>query len=247
MHLAGILVLFYKVNDNFSSTNNKKINFTAFEPLLLFAVFFLPGYISQGIEEFEPDIFENLWFNLFYIVTTLPQIFLVLYIIILKPGRKLSDYDIFGIRRRDIPLSLLVLGGIYVCILPVGYIALWLVPDIDNSVVYGAGWQFSNPGLIPIILISCIATGYSEEIFFRSYLVKSFRNSGLKLIPAAAVSAIVFGSGHIYEGFYAFAATAVIGAFLSFVFHKTKSIHAVSIGHGLYNFSVLIISLMETL
>jgi hypothetical protein len=235
------------VNEIFSSTNNKKFDFTAFEPLLLFSVFFLPGYISQGMQEFEPDIFESVWFNLFYIITTLPQILLVLYIIILKPGRQLSDFDIFRPRLRDLPGSILTLAGIYLCIIPVGLISIILVPELDNTVVYGTGWQFTTPTLIPIILLSCIATGYSEEIFFRSYLVKSFRRSGLKLAPSAAVSAIIFGSGHLYEGFYAFAATAVIGAFLSFVFAKTKSIHMISIGHGLYNFSVLLISMTEVL
>jgi len=244
LHLTRISVIFYKVNDFFSSRNNKKFNFTAFEPLLLFSVFFLPGYLSQGMQEFQPDIFENTWFNLFYIITTLPQVVLTLYIIMLKPGRKLSDFDIYGFKLSDLPKSLLALAGIFVCIIPVGLISILIVPEIDNPVVYGAGWQFSRPSLIPLVLISCIATGYSEEIFFRAYLVKILEKSGVRLIPAAAVSAVLFGSGHIYEGFYAFAATATIGIFLSFVFNKTKSIHTISIAHGLYNFSVLMISMM---
>ncbi|MBI9108234.1 MAG: CPBP family intramembrane metalloprotease [Spirochaetales bacterium] len=199
------------------------------------------------MQEFDSDIFESTWFNLFYIMTTLPQIFLTLYIIILKPGRKLSDYNINRFKPADLLKAAAVLLGIYICIIPVGFISKIFVPDLGNPVVYGAGWQFGNPSLIPLVVISCIATGYSEEIFFRAYLVKSLEKSGLKIVPAAAVSALLFGSGHIYEGFYAFAATAVIAVFLSFVFTKTKSIHAISIGHGLYNFSVLIISMMGVL
>ena len=111
-----------------------------------------------------------------------------------------------------------------------GFISLLIVPELDNSAVYGTGWQFGNPRLIPLVLASCILTGYSEEIFFRAYLVKILKISGLKTFPAAAVSAVLFGSGHFYEGLYAFAATAVIGGFLSFVFAKTKSIHTISVG-----------------
>lgn len=231
------------MNEYFSSTNAKKINLPLLEPLLLFSVIFLPGFISQGVQEAAPDMFESLYFNIFYIISAIPQLLLILYIIVLKPGRKLENFDLGAFRVSDIPKSLLTLTGIFLVILPVGYFTVLLEPEIDNQLVYGTGWQFSNFRMIPLVLISCLVTGYTEELFFRSYLFKSLRNFGAGILPSAVTVNLLFGAGHIYEGYYAFAATAVIGAFLTFVFVKTKSIHTIAIGHGLYNFSVLMISM----
>ncbi|HAK44438.1 MAG TPA: hypothetical protein DCO79_00735, partial [Spirochaeta sp.] len=133
------------------------------------------------------------------------------------------------------------------CIIPVGFISMLIEPEIENQLVYGIGWQFSNYKLLPLVFLSCMVTGYTEEIFFRSYLFKSLQNAGAGLLPAAIITSLLFGAGHIYEGYYAFAATAAIGAFLSFIFIKTKSIHTVAIGHGLYNFSVLLIAMTGVL
>lgn len=241
------MVIFYCVNEFFSSRNLKNFDITHFEPLLLFSVFFLPGYISQGIQETAPDMFESTFFNIFYLVSTVPQILLTLYIIVLKPGRKLADFDLGAFRKLDPLRALLVLLGIYLCIIPVGLITMLLEPELNNKLVYGAGWKFTQFRLIPLVFAVCIATGYAEEIFFRSYLFKSIKNSGTGTIPAAIITTLLFGSGHIYEGYYAFAATSVIGAFLMLVFIKTKSIHTVAIGHGLYNFSVLMITMTEFL
>ncbi len=235
------------MNDFFSSRKNKKIDLAVLEPILLFSAFFLPGYISQGIQETVPDMFESAFFNFYYLFSVIPQILLTMYIIVLKPGRKLSDFDIGPASAHDLWKALLTVAGIYLCILPVGFAAVTLVPELDNPVVYGAGWKFSNMKLVPLVLLSCMATGYSEELFFRSYLYKTLRRAGTGTVTAVIITTLLFGTGHIYEGYYAFAATSVIGAFLSFVFIKTKSIHTIAIGHGLYNFSVLMLSMTEEL
>lgn len=217
------------------------------EPFLLFSVLFLPGFISQGVQEIAPDMFESLFFNIFYIITAVPQLLLILYIISIKPERSLADFDIGKISKIDVPRSLLALIGIYLCIIPIGLITMLLEPEIDNQLVYGSGWSFSDYRLLPIVFISCMATGYLEEIFFRAYLFKSLQKTGAGLIPSAIAVNVLFGSGHIYEGYYAFAATAAIGFFLTWLFVKTKSIHTISIGHGLYNFSVLLIAMTGAL
>ncbi len=231
------------MNQNISSVKKFFFNITLLEPLLLFSVFFLPGYLTQFLQETAPDMFESTFFNIYYIILTAPQIMLTLYIILLKPGRSLSDFDVRAFKFSDLPKALLTLGGIFLCIIPLGLIATLILPETDNPLIYGTGWKFSRVEIIPLVFISCILTGYNEEIFFRAYLYKTLRKIGSGLLPAAASVSILFGAGHIYEGYFAFVATAVIGAFLSFVFIRTKSIHAVSIGHGLYNFSVLLLSM----
>ncbi|MDC7126194.1 MAG: type II CAAX endopeptidase family protein [Spirochaetales bacterium] len=195
------------------------------------------------MEDMNLDMFNSLYFNFMYIITTLPQILLTLYIIVLKPGRNLEQYWIGKIKKTDFLYAVVTFIGIYLCIAFSGLIAVLFEPELDNTLVYGSGWKFNNPALIPLLLISCLLTGYSEEIFFRSYLFKSITNTGLNPILAAVLTSILFGTGHLYEGYYALAATTAIGLFLSAIFIKTRSIHTVAIAHGLYNFSALIISM----
>lgn len=231
------------MNKIFSSRKKNFFTYSLFEPFILFCAFFLPGYLAQGFQEAASDMFESLFFNIYYMITIIPQTLLVLYLIFLKPGINLNDFNIVRIKLSDLWKSLLTLAGIYLCIIPAGLIAVFLVPELDNPAVYGSGWQFNNLRMLPIVFLTCIITGYSEEIFFRSYLFTSLKNAGVPFYAAAAAVTLLFGAGHIYEGFYAFAATSLIGAFLMFVFVKTGSIHTVAIGHGLYNFSVLISSM----
>lgn len=223
--------------------NKEKV--TLLEPLLLFSVFFLPGYISQGMSDYDFTMFNSVYFNLYYIAQTLPQIMLILYIIILKPKMNLKDYSILRFKLRDIPKAIIILIGIYLCFFLVGNISLFFEDNINNAVVYGNKWTFNSPSLLPLIFISCLLTGYCEEIFFRSYLYTSLIKAGTPVYLSIILSSVLFGSGHLYEGYFAFAATSIIGAFLAFAFIKTKSIHAVSIAHGFYNFSVLLLSLQE--
>ncbi len=232
------------MNEFFSSRNRKKIDLTVFEPLLLFAVFFLPGYLSQGTSDYDPAVFESSWFNFIYIITTLPQILFIIYLIILKPGQPLGDYGIGKIRLKDILLSILTLAGIFACLAIAGTAAMLIEPDYSNSMIYGSGWVFSRPELLPLVFVSCILTGYSEEIFFRAYLINSLTTRGVSLPAAAVLNVLLFASGHIYEGLYAAGAILLIGGFLTFMFIKTRSIHTVAIGHGLYNFSVLLITML---
>ncbi len=231
------------MNQNISSIKKFFFNIPLLEPLLLFSVFFLPGYLTQFLQETSPDMFESIFLNIYYIILITPQIMLTLYIILLKPDRNLSEFDIRAFKFSDLPKALLTLGGILLCIIPLGLIVTIIFPETDNQLIYGAGWKFSRKELIPLVFISCMLTGYSEEIFFRAYLYKTLRKIGTGVLPAVVSVSILFGAGHIYEGYFAFAGTTIIGVFLSFVFIRTKSIHAISIGHGLYNFSVLLLSM----
>ena len=107
----------------------------------------------------------------------------------------------------------------------------------------GVGWQLTDAAVLPFVLITCLTTGYWEELFFRAYLDKQLRKIYFSPTGAAVTGTFLFAGGHLYQGVFPALGTALIGGILLFAFRRTGRLHAVAIAHGLYNFSVLGISL----
>ncbi len=221
--------------------NRKKIDFSGIkEPIILFMLFYLPGFISQN-QIFDGSVFNSLQFNLIYIITIIPRILLILYLIEKKPTQKRELYGIGRLRGRDILASLLYFAGIMLIVAVAGMI-FGLITSIANfDEVASPLWEFNNWSLIPLVFLTCLSIGYSEELFFRSYLLTEFHLPG-KGIYAVAVTSLVFASGHIYQGFLGFPVTFVIGFFLGIMFIRKRNLHSIAIAHGLYNFTILILS-----
>ena len=211
------------------------------EPVLLFCVFFLPGYLSQS-SGINSDIFNSLSFNILYVITILPQILLLLYIINLDKNVKFTDFGIIKFRAIDIPKALLTLLGIFLCLIPVFILLIGISIFSETLPINNIAWKLDSLWITPLVLVTCILIGYSEELFFRSYLITRFTNSGIKKSAAVCVSVFLFSIGHIYQGIPGFIGTAVIGLFLSYVFLIYRNIHIIAIAHGLYNFSILFLT-----
>ncbi|MDA3941088.1 MAG: type II CAAX endopeptidase family protein [Spirochaetia bacterium] len=210
------------------------------EPIILFMVFFLPGFLSQS-QVVDGTVFNSAWFNMIYLFTVIPQILLVLYLIEKKPVEKIHLYGITNIKYKDLLYSLLYFAGIMIIVLGTG-----LISFLISFLGYETGqemplWQFNNKGLIPLIFLTCMATGYSEELFFRSYLLSEFHSPGKEKYIIFGTS-LIFALGHIYQGVIGFLGTFVIGIFLASIFIKKQNLHRIAIAHGLYNFTVLMIS-----
>ena len=70
------------------------------------------------------------------------------------------------------------------------------------------------------------------EILYRGFLVRWLATVGLGLLPAAAVSAIVFGLAHLYQGTRGMLLNAVRGAFLAAVYLLSGSLFAGMVIHA---------------
>ena len=68
-----------------------------------------------------------------------------------------------------------------------------------------------------------ITAGICEELLFRGYLIWYFVH-WLGLIPAAIVSSVLFGVGHLYQGVRGMLVTALFGAFLAAIYLVTGSL-----------------------
>jgi len=215
-----------------------------FEPLLLFIVFFLPGYLAQN-SPVDQSMFNDVFFNLVYIITSSGQILLLLYILSLRESKETLT-ETYGLKKpgvsailKALPVSL----GIGACILPFLLLPPMINDELAEAFTNPVDWEISNPAMIVPIFITCITTGYREELFFRSYLYTYMKKKEIPTAAAIAACTLLFSLGHIYQGFIGFAGTAVIGLFLAFMFLRGKNVHTVALAHGIYNFVTLMFSL----
>lgn len=233
------------------------------EPVIFFAAFFLPGYISQG-RPISPDLFNSINFNLLYISSSVPQILLLFYVMLIgfphgagrsasendaplqgpshssqifeKVDKKLSFYCIRTLKIRDIPGSLVAAAGIFLLVLIISLIGTQLSGEYSEALKNPVTWTIENPWMLPLVFLTCIVTGYREEIFFRAYFIRRFEISGVHPAVGVAVTTLLFSLGHLYQGFLGLVGTLLIGVYFGFLFLRFRNIHMIAIAHALFNF-----------
>ncbi|HET9182259.1 MAG TPA: type II CAAX endopeptidase family protein [Candidatus Angelobacter sp.] len=92
----------------------------------------------------------------------------------------------------------------------------------------------STFGLVLWVLLSTTA-GYVEEIIFRGYLQQQFAVLSGNIYVGLVASAIVFGSGHGYEGTRRMILIAVYGAMFGFLTLWRKSLRPGMMAHALHD------------
>ncbi len=105
------------------------------------------------------------------------------------------------------------------------------------------------PGLLSwmIITVNCVSTGYMEESYFRVYLLNRLTLSGISQNKALVSSCLLFAVCHVYQGPAGLLTSFLAGLFLSHEYIKKRSVHAIALGHGLYNLVSLVIAYMYSI
>lgn len=211
------------------------------ELILLFAVFFLPAYLLQN-QSVDPSLFDSPLFHGIYLIQTLPMILFLLFLLSRKGPHWWIPYRITRFDIRDVGRGVLTWLSIWLVLMPFFLAISLLGPDLEEKAL-GIPWNLSTPAILPLVFSTCLLTGYWEELFFRAYLDGQLKRLGLSPARAALAGILLFASGHLYQGTIPALGTALIGAVLLYAFRRTRSLHAVALGHGFYNFSVLALSL----
>jgi membrane protease YdiL (CAAX protease family) len=107
----------------------------------------------------------------------------------------------------------------------------------------GSG-SMTDPAIaIPLLALSSLALGYSEELFFRVYAFGMLRKSGLSVSAAAVSSCLVFAGAHSGQGTGGILAALCAGLILQLVWIAKRNFHSIAFGHACYDFCVLMIFL----
>jgi len=213
---------------------------------LVFAAYYLPGYLFQPQHAIGGDLFNSLSFNLAYMAQVAPKVLLLLYLILRNVGdslgEKLADYGLVRITPASLVRALFAFIAIYLALVPILFGISRLAADLPPFLVDRVHWRLTNTPLLPVVLLTCALTGYSEELFFRAYLLTVLQDFGLRPGLAVAASTLLFALGHLYEGLAGFLGTVVIGIVLSLLFLRKRDLHSIALAHGLYNFTALLLT-----
>jgi uncharacterized protein len=209
------------------------------EAFIVFLAFYLTAYIgaaSQGIDASRPG------YHLAVLASNLPKALFLLYLMASSDG--LRPFGILGIRPIDAARGLLCSLGAIALVLAPAY--LFSLLGIENPLFSQARLgPRAGAGLLPLVLASSLATGYSEELFFRAFLMRRLGQGGLPPLWAAVATSLIFGAGHSYQGLVGLVSGSLIGLYFAWRWVRGGDIHEIAIGHGLFDvaaFCVLIYS-----
>jgi membrane protease YdiL (CAAX protease family) len=99
-----------------------------------------------------------------------------------------------------------------------------------------------GPAAFAAMALSCLATGYLEETYFRFYLFKRLAEGGAGPAQSALVSSLLFALCHLYEGPLGALNAFAAGLLLFYIFARRRSLHGIAWAHGGYNIFVYVMA-----
>jgi hypothetical protein len=179
-------------------------------------------------------------YHLSVIAANLPRAALILYLMAVGDG--FGAFGIRAFRLKDAAKGLACAIGAFAIIVLPGL--LFSALGIENGFLAQArSGTRAGAGLAPLFLLSSLSTGYCEELFFRSYLLRRLERAGLPRIWAAICSALLFGTGHGYQGIVGLVSGSLLGLYFAWRWYRTGNIHEIAIGHGVFDAAVFALAL----
>ncbi|MBB2944666.1 membrane protease YdiL (CAAX protease family) [Actinoplanes lutulentus] len=93
---------------------------------------------------------------------------------------------------------------------------------------------------VPVLILSALQNSILEEVIVVGYLVTRLRTMNLSLVWIVAISAVVRGSYHLYQGFGAFIGNAVMGVVFALFFIRTKRVMPLIVAHALLDITAFV-------
>ena len=93
---------------------------------------------------------------------------------------------------------------------------------------------------VPVLIIAAIQNAILEEVIVVGYLITRLRELSLRTVVIVAVSALLRGSYHLYQGFGAFAGNAVMGVVFALFFLRFKRVMPLIVAHGLLDIAAFV-------
>jgi membrane protease YdiL (CAAX protease family) len=105
--------------------------------------------------------------------------------------------------------------------------ALGLNTEVQASGLGGAWWT------VPVLVLSALQNALLEEVVMIGYLVSRLMQLSWRWPLIIAVSAVVRGSYHLYQGFGGFVGNLIMGAIFALVFLKFRRVGPLVVAHTL--------------
>jgi len=206
--------------------------------LLLFAVFGI-AWIDLFLPQAPVALFSLPWFA----VSTAKSLLRVGFIaFVMRQWLGLKTYDL-GLsslipRAKDFVNGIMIAAA--AAFLALAMAALGYLADASNPLLYPfAGVGLSLPAMLAMAA-SSLGIGYSEELFFRFFAVTTLEKAEFSPNLAILLSATLFGASHGSQGAFGIIGTGLLAILFSFFRAKGKGLHALALGHALYDFLILL-------
>lgn len=86
---------------------------------------------------------------------------------------------------------------------------------------------------VPILILKAIENAVLEEVIVVGYLMTRLQQLGLRMWHIVAISAVLRGSYHLYQGFGSFVGNAVMGVVFALFFLRFRRVMPLIIAHTL--------------
>ena len=173
-------------------------------------------------------------------IHSIPSLALIWYLL-LKTKHVINREIIPG--KKDIIPGLITLSGLLITGFIIAFISSYISGTLAQVMLYSP----STPTGWIVLSFSLIIAAYTEESFFRFYMLVKKDDFKMNAMQALIFSVLLFSICHIYEGLWGFLNAALSGAFLCFIFLRYKSIHGISVAHGFYNIAIYVINALTQL
>ena len=86
---------------------------------------------------------------------------------------------------------------------------------------------------IPVLVLSAAQNGILEEVVVVGYLLSRLEKLGVRPVTAIAISAVIRGSYHLYQGIGAFLGNAVMGVIFGILYRRWGRVTPLIVAHAL--------------
>lgn len=93
---------------------------------------------------------------------------------------------------------------------------------------------------VPVLLLSALRSGVTEEVIVVAYLFARLRDLGWKTWPIILSAALLRGTYHLYQGFGAFIGNAVMGVVFGWLYVRFGRVLPLVIAHVLIDAAVFV-------
>ncbi|MEH3131390.1 MAG: CPBP family intramembrane metalloprotease [Mycolicibacterium neoaurum] len=124
-------------------------------------------------------------------------------------------------------LGLAVLIGLPGLALYIGARLLGLSAAVEPAEINDTWWR------IPLLLAIAFANGWAEEIVVVAFLITRLRQLRITPAVALAISALLRGTYHLYQGYSAGLGNIVMGLVFGYVWLRTGRLWPLIVAHGL--------------
>ncbi len=181
------------------------------------------------------------WLDLTYqlvgIAFALVPVLLVLYLLNLtnRPAARVIGFDLRQ-PRQDLGFGVLVALGIGIpgLGLYLGARSLGLNTQVQASGLTDQWWT------IPVLVLAAAQNAVVEEVVMIGYLFTRFAQLGWRWWLVVAVSALIRGSYHLYQGFGGFVGNLIMGAIFGLIYLRWRRVAPLIVAHTLLDVAAFV-------